>query len=98
MDFDCGRMGSLQGVFIEDERKIDYLIGSETEIYFGEVLGKHSEIYGALESKDIKKVTNDPTVIDLFKKHDLSSGFNPIDYLPEFDDEPGFIDWNEVLK
>lgn len=39
---DCGRMGELEGAFEADESQIENLIGQD--VYFGEVLGKHSEI------------------------------------------------------
>ena len=83
MDLDCGRMGSLEGVFVEDIEKVNKLISSSREVYFGEVLGKHSEIVGSLDKEDLKMVTDDPKIVDLFIKFDLSSGYNPFDYLEE---------------
>lgn len=77
--FYCGRMGSLKGVFVEDERLVEQCIGKE--IYFGEVLGKHSEVYGPLEISDLTKVTDDPEIIRLIKDNDLETGTNPIDVL-----------------
>ena len=46
MDFDCGRMGNLEGVFITDTEDVEYLVNNKISVYFGEVLGKHSEISG----------------------------------------------------
>ncbi len=43
MKLDFGRMGQLGGLFLATEAEIDSIIGKE--IYFGEVLGKHSEVY-----------------------------------------------------
>ena len=39
---DFGRMGELQGLFVAEELDVQDLIGKE--VYFDEVLGKHSEI------------------------------------------------------
>jgi hypothetical protein len=44
MDIDCGRNGNLTGVFIADKDHVKILLEKKIEIYFGEVLGKHSEI------------------------------------------------------
>lgn len=83
--WDCGRMGSIDGVFIADSVAIENLIGKE--VYFGEVLGKHSEVYGVIEKDDITLVTNDPSVIDALG--DFSAGHNPLDYVEEEEDEDG---------
>lgn len=48
MDFDCGRMGNLEGVFIADTEDVEYLVNNKISVYFGEVLGKHSEISGCV--------------------------------------------------
>jgi hypothetical protein len=84
MRFDCGRMGSLKGIFVADTEEMKKLIG--TEIYFGEVLGKHSEIEGPLDEADIELVTNEADVVEIFKKYELQSGYNPFDYIREEED------------
>ena len=38
--WECGRQGDLTGVFIADSESVAALL--DKEIYFGEVLGKHS--------------------------------------------------------
>ena len=45
--WDCGRQGDIESIFIATEKDIKANIGEE--VYFGEILGKHSEIYGILE-------------------------------------------------
>ena len=79
--WNCGRQGNLQGVFVSTPEKVSELIGKR--IYFGEVLGKHSQIYGELEEKDLEKVTDDPAFIELFEKYNLRSGYNPFYYYEE---------------
>lgn len=78
-DADCGRMGSLEGLFIGDADVIEWLIESKLEVYFGEVLGKHSEVYFAMESDHFTLVTDDMTVISVMEKYDIQTGFNPLD-------------------
>lgn len=78
---DCGRQGTLTGLFIADTVEVDNLITSEKEIYFGEVLGKHSEVYGALEEKDVTLVSTEVSVIDMVTKYNLENGYNPFDYI-----------------
>lgn len=88
MYFDCGRMGSLEGLFVAEESDMQNLIGRE--IYFGEVLGKHSEVYGELEASDITVVSDDQNVIDILVQavgSESISGYNPFDYYEEEEDE-----------
>lgn len=80
-NWDCGRMGELEGLFIAEESDIEKLIGKE--IYFGEVLGKHSEIFGILEEKDLTVKSDDQDFIQKFIEtmgDSTISGYNPIDY------------------
>lgn len=77
---ECGRNGSLEGVFIATKQQVDKLISSHIQVYFGEVLGKHSEIYGAIEKKDIKLLTNAPDTVAAVEKYKLTAGFNPFEY------------------
>ena len=80
-DWDCGRQGSIDGVFVATDEDVKDIIGKE--VYFGEVLGKHSEIYGPIEDGEIKLISDDNVVVDLFEKHNIQCGFNPLDYYEE---------------
>jgi hypothetical protein len=85
--WDCGRSGSLDGLFITDPETLEKYIGKD--VYFGEVLGKHSEIYGSLDKKDVKLVSDDTEkVLWLYElMGDTVSGFNPIEYISEEEEE-----------
>lgn len=78
-----GRMGDVTGRFLATPEEVNVCIGKE--INFGEILGKHSDVGGILEEKDIKLVTSDLTFISMAETLgiDLSSGYNPLDYLLE---------------
>lgn len=52
-------------------------------VYFGEVLGKHSEVYGPIDGNEIKFVSNDPLVIKTVVDNNLCFGFNPFHYLDD---------------
>jgi len=80
MNFDCGRQGSLEGIFLAEDEDVEILINNKIEIHFGEVLGKHSDIRGNLEQNEITKITDDEKVIEIFEKYNLQSGYNPFDY------------------
>lgn len=73
-------MGSLEGVFVAEKEHVKYLTESGIKVYFGEVLGKHSEVYGPIESGDITMITDDDKVISFIQEHGLSSGYDPFDY------------------
>ena len=86
--WDCGRMGDVEGLFIAEESEVDSAIGSQ--VYFGEILGKHSEISGTLSSVDLKVISDEQDKIDWLLGiigYNVS-GYNPLDYVqPEEDDE-----------
>ena len=82
-DWDCGSMGSIDGLFIATQEEVDALVGKE--IYFGEVLGKYSEIYGIIEPDEIKvRITDQNVIVALLTVFgNTLCGYNPLDYLEE---------------
>lgn len=87
--WDCGRSGNLSGLFIAEESEVDNILGKE--VYFGEVLGKHSEVYGTVDAEDIEIVSEDQEKVEWLENllGSTVSGYNPLDYYyePEDDDE-----------
>ena len=85
--WDCGRSGDINGIFIADKEAVEAAYGRH--VYLGEVLGKHSEVYGDLVEGDITIVSEDPVVVEvllnLFEDGTIS-GFNPLEYI-ESDEE-----------
>lgn len=84
--WDCGRMGDVEGLFIADEKEVDKSIGKF--VYFGEILGKHSEVDGHLDKEDLEMVDYPEDVLKLLEKTvaDESGtirGYNPLLYLVE---------------
>lgn len=80
--FDCGKMGELTGLFVASDADVANAIGKT--VYFGEVLGKHSEIFGPLEEGDVTLICDDlddPDVVAMIEKYDLETGYNPLKYL-----------------
>lgn len=79
-EWDCGRQGDLEGLFVATEQEVKDLIGRKA--YFGEVLGKHSEVEGTIEEGDIKKVDLDSETVEKVTAilGDTWSGFNPLEY------------------
>lgn len=79
--WECGRQGSLEGLFIADEQEVEKSIGQE--VYFGEVLGKHSEVYGDLKEGDISEIEIPEDVVSILesKLGKTISGYNPLVYL-----------------
>jgi len=75
-EIDCGRMGSLEGVFTAKKTDVEWLLNSGLEVYFGEVLGKYSEIYSVIKPEHLEMVTDDPKYVNSQR----DSGFNPFDY------------------
>lgn len=75
----CGRMGEIFGLFVEDDNVIEKLLEIKPEIYFGELLGKHSEIIS--DEYQIEYVSDDQQFIETFERYDLSIGYNPLDFI-----------------
>ncbi len=78
---DCGRSGELEGLFVATEEEIKNTIGQYA--YFGEVLGKHSEVCGDIEEDEISKIDLDSETVERVSKilGDTWSGFNPMNYI-----------------
>lgn len=83
LSLDFGRSGYLEGIFIADKEEVGILTNPDydIEIYFGEVLGKYSDIQGTIESSDISLISEDSKVLDIVKEHRLYSGYNPFKQL-----------------
>lgn len=79
--WDCGRQGDVEGVFVAEEEGVRDAIGKD--ICFGEILGKHSDIVGTLEKRDIQILSEDCRFIEQFSKIVGKIGYNPLDYVKE---------------
>jgi hypothetical protein len=80
--WDCGRQGSIYGLFISDKETVSKNMGKQA--YFGSCLGKYSEIYGYLEDKDLTILTEDQDFIEKFEKYvGKSFGKNPLSNINE---------------
>lgn len=77
--WNAGKMGSLEGLFTLTDEEYQSLVG--TEVYFGEVLGKHSEVYGTIEANDLTELTRNQEIVKFIANN--PSGYNPLDYLEE---------------
>lgn len=81
MHVDCGRMGYLEGVFVERKDHVKYLLENNIDVHFGEVLGKHSEVViNFTEEGTITLVTDRPDIIEMVQEFNLESGYNPFDH------------------
>ena len=78
--------GVVQGLFIEEESIVNDAIGKE--LYFGDALGKHSEVFGTLEESDLEVLVSDKEEVEILGKYNfIPFGYNPLDYLREECDE-----------
>jgi hypothetical protein len=79
--WDCGRQGDVEGMFIAEENEVQNAIGKE--VYFGEILGKHSEVYGTIEEGDIAEIQVSETTIKEIEQiiGSTISGYNPLNYI-----------------
>lgn len=87
-EWDCGRMGEVDGLFIADDQTVRETVGKD--VRFGEILGKHSEIYGTLDEEDLTVITGDHehiTMLEEVFENSTLSGYNPLDYIDEEEEE-----------
>lgn len=80
--WDCGRSGEVNGLFICFKEDLEHTYGKG--IYFGEILGKHSEVYGTLGKEDITIKSEDQDFIEKLESVIGSvniSGYNPLQYI-----------------
>ena len=80
LKFDCGRQGILDGIFIAEKKHVKVLIENKIEVYFGEVLGKHSEVYGPIDENELTFVSDSPEAIKVIEELELENGYNPFEY------------------
>jgi hypothetical protein len=52
--WDCGRQGTVEGIFIAEEQEVKDAVGQQ--VNFGEILGKHSEVYGTIDDGEITEI------------------------------------------
>ncbi len=80
---DCGRQGDLYGLFAATEEEVSELIGRN--VYFGEVLGKHSDISGTIEEDEITKMELDTETVEKVSAilGDCWSGYDPRNYVED---------------
>lgn len=80
-NWDVGRAGVVESVFVAKQSEIDAALGSY--VFFGEILGKHSDVRGRLDLEDLQVLSEDPALIALFQKHVGGTGHNPLDYMDD---------------
>ena len=73
--WDCGRQGEVEGLFKATKEEVQDAVGRK--VYFGEILGKHSEVYGVIEEGEITLESENP--LDVINAKE--SGYNPLDYI-----------------
>lgn len=78
-----GRHGRLDGLFIANKEDVEKLINESIDLYFGEVLGKHSEICGNLEEDEVIFISDDENLIQMVRNNNLEIGYNPFDYVSD---------------
>lgn len=87
-EWEIKRGGEVEGLFIADDQTIKEALGKD--VYFGEILGKHSEVYGTLDEEDLTVITDKPEHIamleEIFESSTLN-GYNPLEYMGEEEED-----------
>lgn len=83
------RSGTLSGVFVEDKERMQHAINTKVDLYFYDMLGKHSEYVVPLEESQVKMISDERHVIDLVSREGLAHGVNPLDYVRRWECDCG---------
>lgn len=85
--FEYYRVGLFEGLFFAEEEDLNNVIGKD--IYFGEIFGRHSELVQNFEREDFKVVALSQETLSELNSYfgDTISGYNPIDYIEDEDEE-----------
>jgi hypothetical protein len=94
-DVQVGRMGDLSGIFVTTKNEIDEIINSERIVYFGECLGKHSDIYFKLKDDMFTLVSDNQDFVNIFNDHDMETGVNPVSRYQDYKNDGGYDDDEE---
>lgn len=65
----------IGGLFKATDEQVENIIGKE--VYFGEIEGKHSNVYGTIEKQEIELVSDNPIVVESVPEF----GYNPFGYI-----------------
>jgi len=83
-EHNCGRMGKLSGIFTAESEDVEKINGQT--VIFGDVLGKHSEIYTDIDTdENLKLISDTPADVEMFERLELATGHDPF-YFWEGDD------------
>ncbi len=84
--FKCDlRYANLSGIFVAQSEEIEAL--DNLSLYFGEAAGKHSEVILDRDDYDLTLISEDPEVIKVFLDNKMTTGYNPLDYIEESDED-----------
>lgn len=82
------RGGDIESLFVATEKELEAALGKD--VYFGEVLGKHSEIWGTLEKEDLTLISEDQAniawLVDTVGSNSIC-GLNPLEYFNENEED-----------
>lgn len=79
--YDYGRMGEIDAIFTAESADVEKLYGKT--VYFGEILGKHSEVSVQVSEENFTVLSEDADFVSKFEEilgQGTVSGNNPLDY------------------
>ena len=76
--------GCVEGLLVATEDQIKNADGKS--VYFGEILGKHSEVEKELNLYDFNLLTTDKHIVDFFKDSGIEVGINPLEIIADQED------------
>jgi len=87
---DMGRSGELTGLFVTTQSELKSLYGRY--VYFGEVLGKHSDVSVTLAEEHFTVKSDEQDFVEKVMNivadgGSTISGYNPFDYLDEEEED-----------
>lgn len=76
--WDCDKLGEISGIFVEEQEDLEGILGKV--IYFGDILGKGTEVLGTFTEDSVEVLSEDQEFIEMFEDVVGQHGCNPLDY------------------
>ena len=93
-EVDYGRRGTVSGTFVATRGKVESL--RDLTVYFGEILGKHSDVSVDFSEEELICLTEDQAFIKKAKEYKLVPiGRNPFDYIDEDESDDDYEEDDE---
>ncbi len=85
--------GQITGIFLAEHADVAIAYGQTA--YFGDELGKHSEVIIEVTPENLKLVTADDAMVQAFEQYEMETGYNVLHWIGEEEEDEDDEDEDE---